>query len=108
MTTLELQREAYDRATQGQSWSNYGPIFDGFTAKGIPAGEIIPRENVLTYHAWRAVGRQVRKGEKGVKVTTWIPMTKTDKETGEKQKIGRKPWNATVFHISQTDPIAAG
>jgi hypothetical protein len=42
---------------------NYGAIFQGFMEKGIPESEILPRENVFTYHAWRALGRQVRRGQ---------------------------------------------
>ena len=64
-------------------------IIAGFVAKGIPEHEIRPRENVFTYHAWRALGRQVRRGEHGVKVTTWIPAAgkeETDPTTGEKKE----------------------
>ena len=47
----EMQQEALDRATNGQTLSNFPAIFLGFMAKGIPESEIKPRENVLTYHA---------------------------------------------------------
>ena len=109
----EMQQEALDRAAHGQSWANYAAIFQGFTAKGIPESEILPRENVFTYHAWRALGRQVRRGEHGVKVTTFVPMEKksgeVDPDTGEEKriKLGRRAWTAVVFHVSQTDPITA-
>jgi antirestriction protein ArdC len=73
-------------------------------AKGVPESEIKPRENVFTYKAWRALGRQVRRGEHGVKVVTFVEMAKEDKETGEKKPF-RRPWTTTVFHISQTDAI---
>ena len=104
-TTKEQQaQEALSRATENNSLANYAAIYDGFTARGIPETEIEPRVNVLTYRAWQAKGRQVRKGEKGVKITTWIPMTKKNRITGEKEKIGVKPRVASVFHITQTDP----
>lgn len=99
------RQEALGRAVNGQSWLNYATIIDGFTAKGIAADDILPRVNVFTYRAWQAKGRQVRKGEHGVKVLTWVPMTKKDDDTGESKPIGRKPRNATVFHISQTDAM---
>jgi antirestriction protein ArdC len=108
----EMQQEALSRAVSGQSWTNYTAIFQGFVAKGIPENEILPRENVFTYHAWRALGRQVRRGEHGVKVTTFVPMEKktgeTDPETGEEKriKLGRRAWTAVVFHVSQTDAIS--
>lgn len=105
MTKDEIAREALDRATAGQSMTNYPAIFSGFVAKGIDPSQIDPRVNVLTYHAWRAKGRQVRKGERGVKVVTWIPCTETDPATGEKKTSGKRPWTSTVFHITQTDAI---
>src|SRR5947209_7167074 len=72
----EMQQEALTRAAAGQSLTNWPAIFAGFTAKGIPESDIRPRENIFTYHAWRALGRQVRRGEHGVKVTTFVPMEK--------------------------------
>ena len=91
--------------------TNWPAILAGFTAMGIPEHEIKPRENVFTYHAWRALGRQVRRGEHGVKVVTFV--TTKGKEDGnsvetndqdgmDKPKCGsfRRPWTATVFHVS--------
>lgn len=111
-TREEMQQEALGRAVGGQSFANWPAIIAGFAAKGIPEGGIRPRENVFTYHAWRALGRQVRRGEHGVKVTTFVPMEKKtgeiDPATGEEKrvKLGRRAWTATVFHVSQTDAIA--
>lgn len=111
MTSVaEIRVEALSRARGGQSTANYSTIFAGFGAMGIAESEIDPRENVLTYRAWQALDRQVRKGEHGVKVTTRrsIP-AKKDPETGEVVKTGGSmPWTATVFHVSQTDPIGGG
>ena len=95
---MSAQAEALFRAENSNSVSNYPAIFEGFEEKGI--ADIQPRVNIFTYHAWRAKGRQVRKGEHGVKVVTWI--TSTDKDTGKEKKYPKK---TTVFHISQTDPI---
>jgi antirestriction protein ArdC len=53
----------------------------------------------------------VRRGEHGVKVVTFVPMDKktgeVDADTGEEKRVrlGRRAWTATVFHVSQTDPI---
>jgi hypothetical protein len=99
------QVEALSRAVNGLSLGNYPAIFAGFMAKGIPETAIKPRENVFTYQAWRALGRQVRRGEHGIKVVTFVEMAKENRETGEKQSF-RRPWTTTVFHISQTDAIA--
>ena len=115
-TREQMQQEALDRAIGNQSTANWGAIFAGFAgfaAKGIPEADIRPRENVFTYHAWRALGRQVRRGEHGVKVTTWVPAQgkeETDPDTGEKKEGRgfRVCKYATVFHVSQTDPIQPG
>jgi len=94
------QMESLQRAKNGDSLLNYPSIMQGFTAKGINANDIIPRVNVFTYNAWKALGRQVNKGEHGVKVVTYIDST--DKVTGNPTKLCR---SSTVFHISQTTPI---
>ena len=99
--TQAVQHEALTRAVSGQSFSNYQPIFEGFMRKGIPEQDIKPRENVFTYNAWRALGRQVRKGEHGVKCLTFIECQ--DKDNPE--KTYRRPWSTTVFHVSQTDAV---
>ena len=98
MNRTELQAEALARAQDGMPNQNYVAIVSGFLARGIAAADIEPRVNVLTYHAWRAKGRQVRKGERGVRVVTFIPTRDVDDKI-----IGKRPWSATVFHVSQTD-----
>src|SRR5437763_7395008 len=107
----QMQKEALTRAASEQSLSNWPAIIAGFTAKGIPESDIRPRENVFTYHAWRALGRQVRRGEPGVKVVTFIttergdaaPADETDNDTAKpERRRGRRPWAATGFHVSQT------
>jgi antirestriction protein ArdC len=105
MQANEVRQEALSRAQTGQSVANYAAIFSGFAAKGIAESEIRPRENVFTFHAWKALGRVVRRGEHGVKVCTFVDMTKKDDRTGESVSIGRKARTTTVFHVSQTDPV---
>lgn len=104
-----IRQEALTRAISGQTMSNYPAIFEGFIAKGIPESEILPRENVFTFNAWRALGRTVRRGEHGVKVLTFIERAskETDKGTGERKTI-RLAWSTTVFHVSQTEAIQEG
>ena len=83
---------------------NHEKIMCCFQEKGIPASEIIPRENVLTFGAWRALGRVVCRGENGVKIATRARAGRVDLSTGE--IIGyTAPGVATVFHISQTREI---
>lgn len=100
MKSSELAANALSRARSSQATSNYGALFDGFLSMGIPADDILPRVNVLSFHAWRALGRTVRKGQHGVKLVTWIEAK--DAKTGETYK---KPHTVTVFHVSQTDAL---
>ncbi|KKK66757.1 hypothetical protein LCGC14_2960850, partial [marine sediment metagenome] len=87
MTVTEMSQEALSRARNGSSLANNAAVVRGFMARGLEAVDILPRENVLTYWAWKAVGRQVCKGEHGIKVTTWIPVNKRDKNTGERKAV---------------------
>ena len=104
----DRQAEALHRAVTNRSLSNYPTIYEGFLARGIPEDQILPRENVFTYAAWRALGRQVKKGEHGVKICTFVPMESKEKdlETGEvKIKTTSRPRMTTVFHVSQTKAV---
>lgn len=100
----EIAAQALNNAVTNTSTANYEAIFNGFMEKGINPQDILPRENVFTYNAWQALGRQVRKGEKGVKVVTVVSTSRKDAATGETEgaKFLR---TTTVFHISQTDPV---
>ncbi len=106
MTKTEIRIEALARATNGQSVANYAAIFDGFEAKGIAPDQILPRENVLTFEAWRAVGRHVRKGEHGVKVVTWVERKRNERKAdgSTEERTSRFCKSTTVFHVTQTDP----
>jgi hypothetical protein len=58
---------------------------------------------------WQPIDHELRRGEHGVKVTTWIPTERKERDetTGEeKVRTGRICHTAVVFHVSQTDPIA--
>src|SRR5262249_46992117 len=108
MTKTEMQAEALDRATTGQSLTNYPAIYQGFMAKGIAEADILPRENVFTFNAWKAKGRSVKRGEHGVRVMTFITIGgEPDEITGEVKGAHRKPHTSVVFHVSQTEPTEA-
>ena len=102
-------QEALGRARRGQAMSNWPAIFAELMSRGIAESDIQPRENVLTFNAWRALGRHVRRGEKGVRVVTWVDAIakSTDGEGNEEARPYRYCTGATVFHISQTDTDAA-
>jgi N-terminal domain of anti-restriction factor ArdC len=104
MTHTAIAHESLQRAVSGQSTMNYESILKGFAAMGIPTDAIRPRENVLTYNAWKALGRHVRKGEHGVKAVTFVAVGAKQDPDGEKKAGYRMPRAVTVFHISQTEP----
>ena len=104
MTSQALQAEALGRATRSPVMTNYLTIYREFMARGIPEREIRPRENVFTFHAWRALGRYVKRGEHGVRIPTWIDIPERLAEDGTVERpAGRRPHGAVVFHISQTE-----
>lgn len=103
-TQTEIQSEALSRAVSGHSTRNYMAIVRGFAAQGISEDDITPRVNVFTYQAWKAKGRQVRKGQHGIKVCTFISMEYKVKKDGEEViKTSSRPRMTTVFHVSQTE-----
>jgi len=103
VTKQEAQAEALARVEQSDSYANFPAIFDGFMERGIAETDIEPRVNVFTYRAWQAKGRQVMRGEHGVKVETWITIPAgPDPQTGEWREASKRPKTATVFHVTQT------
>lgn len=58
---------------------------------------------VAGYRQWQGLGRQVRKGERSIKI--FAPMSKKDAETGETKLFGFKL--VSVFDVGQTegDPL---
>ena len=61
---------------------------------------------VAGYRAWQQLGRQVRKGEKGIKILAPIRRkVAEDEETGEAVRVAKLVGfkTATVFNVSQTD-----
>ena len=50
----------------------------------------------FTYKRWQAQGYQVQRGEKGVKLTTYVPQYKYD-DDGNKIPVGTYPRMTSVF-----------
>ena len=64
----------------------------------------IPYQDWYTYKRWRAQGMQVQKGEHGVKLTTYIPVTK-ETDDGKTEVTHTRPWHTSVFCRCQVKPI---
>lgn len=102
---------ALDLATSGTSVANYEAIFAGFAAKGIAEADIFPRVNVLTFDAWKAKGRSVKKGERGVRIFTTVEIKSVGRDPSdgsEKVTTYNQPSSAVLFHESQTEPSTSG
>ncbi len=105
-TTKETPAEALARIQNGFS-KNDALVIALFAARGIDPETIEPRENMLTYRAWQAKGRQVCRGERSVRISTYIPIpAKLDPVTGKViEPASSRPWTAAVFHVSQTKAV---
>ncbi len=105
-TAKETPAEVLARIQSGFS-KNDALVVALFTARGFDPAAIEPRENVLTYRAWQAKGRQVCKGERSVRISTFIPVdAKIDPVTGKViEPASTRPWTAAVFHVSQTKAV---
>lgn len=106
-TAEQIQQEALTRAVTGQSMSNFPAIFQGFMEKGIPEDQINPRVNVLSFQAWKALGRYVRKGEHGVRVCTFVPVRDSKPKADGDEHTRLMPHYVSLFHISQTEKMEA-
>jgi hypothetical protein len=60
---------------------------------------------VAGYRRWRELGRQVRRGEEGIRIFAPIFRTVEDEEGGEKARILCSFKVVKVFDVSQTDPV---
>lgn len=59
--------------------------------------------HVAGYRAWKKLGRQVRRGEKCLRVLAPCTYKTTDEDTGEDRQVIRGFRAVAVFDISQTD-----
>jgi hypothetical protein len=61
---------------------------------------------VAGYKRWQELGRQVRRGEEGMRILAPIFRTVEDEMSGEKARILCSFKVVKVFDISQTDPVS--
>lgn len=92
MAKIKAGQATIEKAQSREFGQNDLLVMTAFEERGIHA---TPRVDVFTYNAWLAKGRQVKKGEKGVKIFTFI-----ERKDGSKQ-----PRSVTVFHVSQTESL---
>lgn len=89
---------SYNKAVSGASIMNDLKVISYFETQGILAH---PRQDVFTFGVWKhKFNRVVKRGQKGVKITTFIP--RENKTNGKKQVF---PRTVSVFHYSQTEEL---
>jgi antirestriction protein ArdC len=98
----QMQRAALERARNPRLGPNIARVLAECAERGFVDPPPVPGRTVLTFTAWRALGRTVRRGERGIRIPVVIP-TPNDPETGEPGR--RIIHTAAVFHVSQTDPL---
>jgi hypothetical protein len=111
----ESPQEALARIQSMQFGRNDLLVITAFSEAGIPPEQVDPRHNVLTFNAWKALGRRVAKGAKSIGVTVWIPINgkkdepqaETDDDGEAKKKQGMRPKLTRLFHEWQTVPVDA-
>ena len=67
--------------------------------------ECVPYEDTFTYRRWRSQGFQVRKGEKGIKLTTYRPIETDYKNEDGTAVMTTIPKTYHVFCRCQVDEI---
>lgn len=61
-----------------------------------------PYVDWFTYDRWQALGRQVQRGEKAVRLRSFAPVRKRDEQSGEERIVGKRPRAVFVFCRCQT------
>ena len=85
-------------------------INKGFSDKGY---NVHSPEDVSTYKGWQDEGRKVKKGEKGLKLTSTNKYTQPLRYAGSflyedgKQVFAKFPKTYVLFHAEQTESVIA-
>jgi antirestriction protein ArdC len=108
---MKLLEKGVEKLVKGEDWKQYLELQSRFHSYSYANTMLIFQQlpsasKVAGYKTWQKLGRQVKKGEHGIKIFAPcpIPITTKDPETGE-EKPGMKMWFklVSVFDISQTE-----
>ena len=105
LTTLE---QGIDGILEGQAFAAYLATMARFHHYSFGNVLLIKLQRpdatrVAGYQRWQQLGRQVKRGEQGIKILVPHRVKTTDAETGEEQVIVRSFGLGTVFDIGQTE-----
>ena len=105
---LAMLEEGVERITSGEEFKRYltfSARFHRYSARNclLILAQRPGASRVAGYNRWWELGRQVRRGEEGIKILAPVSRTVEDEGTGEKVRalVGFKV--ASVFDVSQTD-----
>jgi len=109
-TTIVDQVEALRDSDQWRRYLAFAAAFHRYSINNLLLilGQRPDATQVAGYRTWQALGRQVRKGERGIRIFGGreVRTTEQDERTGEdRERVGRRFFPVSVFDISQTDPI---
>lgn len=105
---------AVDALTESSHWQRWLDFLGSFHRYSFNNSLLIQVQcphatQVAGFKSWQAKGRQVRKGEKAIRIfgKPFRLVSETDEATGEKTRkaVPCPPPVVSVFDISQTDPI---
>jgi len=110
----ESPAETLERIQAGHSKNDERVISMIAAHYSIDPETVHPRENVLTYKAWKSKGYQVKKGEKAFRIQVISKSPKKDKvskkyilnDAGSPVMVSRKG-NACVFFEAQVKRIGS-
>jgi antirestriction protein ArdC len=107
---MKLLEEGISEITDSESFKRYLAFSRSFTNYSVNNTMLIwlqaPEATMVAgYKRWKALGRQVRKGEKAIRILAPIVRKETDPDTGdvESRVVGFR--DANVFAAEQTDSV---
>lgn len=100
---IAAAKAAFQKTQSVKVTSNDVAVIQLFADRGIDPETVIPRVTVLTFSAWAAFGRHVKRGEAAIPLPVFEVGSRENKDTGETETF-RFLKTSHVFHISQTEP----
>lgn len=110
---VKNSKSPQQRRAEAEAWTRFLGFAQSFHRYSINNLLLILSQqpeatHVAGYRTWQKLGRQVRKGEKGIHIfgARDVVTTQEDERTGEeKEQRTRRFFPVSVFDMSQTDPI---
>ena len=112
-TLRESIAEQVEALRQSEAWTRFLRFAQAFHRYSLGNVLLILAQkpeatHVAGYRTWQKLGRQVRKGERGIRIFGGrdVVTTEEDEATGEEKETHRRRFfPVSVFDMSQTDPL---